>query len=144
MSVFHKDAKAQRKAQNNPQEKSLRACALVAKVAYLLRRTVNSAHRSLHSPFSLREKDTPPGMEAVDRAGNRRSRMRASLPWFALTPALSTHAPGFALDRQLPARSTSPIPGLAPPASMQSSRGEREKSGAHYLTVGSVIPETIT
>src|SRR3989337_1110716 len=31
----------------------------------LLRRTVNSAHRQLRSPFSSREKDTPPGMEAV-------------------------------------------------------------------------------
>src|SRR3989337_1141404 len=35
----------------------------------LLRRTVNSAHRQLRSPFSSREKDTPPGMEAVRAHG---------------------------------------------------------------------------
>src|SRR4030067_826901 len=44
----------------------------------LLRRTVNSAHRQFRGPFPPREKDTPPGMEAVDRVGNKRSRMRAS------------------------------------------------------------------
>ena len=30
-------------------------------------------------PFSLREKDTPPGMEVVDRVGNWRSRLREVL-----------------------------------------------------------------
>jgi len=46
----------------------------------LLMRTPNSAYlgQSL-VPFFPREQGTPPGMEAVDRVGNRWSRMRARL-----------------------------------------------------------------
>jgi len=48
--------------------------------------------------------------------------MRANLPHpLPSPPSPSATAPGVALDHQLPAWSTSPIHGLVPPASMQSS-----------------------
>jgi hypothetical protein len=45
------------------------------------------------SSFSLREKDTPPGMEAVDRVGNKRSRMRGFYSYCPLTLSLVNEAP---------------------------------------------------
>jgi len=44
--------------------------------------------------FSLREKDTPPGMGEVDRVGNKRSRMRGVLQQLSLTPTLSRRERG--------------------------------------------------
>ena len=59
-------------------------------------------HRPLHSHFPLREKDTPPGMEAVDRVRNKRSRMRV---FFRVCPHPSPRQP-------LPA--TAPCVALSP------------------------------
>ena len=90
----------------------------------LLRRTVNSAHRQLRGPFSPREKDTPPGMEAVDRVGNKRSRMRASFT------AVCPHPDP--LDSGSKLRSTSSIHGVVP-------QGEGEKQ---YALFGGRISKT--
>jgi hypothetical protein len=45
-------------------------------------------------PGAFAEKDTPPGMEAVDRVGNRRSRMRGVLQLFSPHLTLSRRERG--------------------------------------------------
>jgi hypothetical protein len=66
-------------------------------------------------PGAFAEKNTPPGMEAVDRVGNRRSRIRAAVTLLALTPALSP-SPSF------------PLP--------QGEGGEPMRACAHSYTLG--------